>query len=554
MRVVVRTEGELTAPEDSIRQAFSDGLPGSDTDAVCFGEVHTLGSLAVARVGRRHEGRTVRAQATGENAPEALLAAISCLPAPEPATRAGQKRGIGPLRIWPRQVAELAARTAIYPLDAPPTDTKHLTALLDERFVPHLSDAEALRLARSGGEPFLVHAHDASHEIRVWFDDGSAWRRIDDVESLGWASDEATRVARILDAEGRRSEIPIGDDRIVPAATLEEAHRILRTRGHRWGVVSLQDLESVLFVAEFTQDLVIAITYAHRLVEPALAGPAGVPEWAHGPAQERPRTERLRDLLGCPACGSKLAVARGDAAIPCSCGRSFAIVDGVFDFLGNAEELHDDDPHASSNPVSFQLHHDLRMHRDGLVLNAGAGDIPLRADHLVNLEIVRYPTTDVVADGQALPFVDGAFDMVFSQSVVEHVPNPFRYASEVQRVLAPGGTLLVDAPFIAPFHGYPNHFFNPTRSGLRKLFEGMEELGLREGPHHEPSQALGPLLNQFLTDLRTDEARREWLQMPIGAFLEHLRDGTRPDLTRALARDRTFIMSAGFALYARKPS
>ena len=170
----------------------------------------------------------------------------------------------------------------------------------------------------------------------------------------------------------------------------------------------------------------------------------------------------------------------------------------------------------------------------------------------MNLEIVRYPNTDVVADGQRLPFVDDAFDMVFSQSVIEHVPDPFSYARELQRVLKPGGTILVDAPFMAPFHGYPDHYFNPTMNGLRRLFAGIEEVGLRAGPHHEPGEALLAFMSHFLLALRTDESREELLAMPVGMFLERLRDGLAPTVTRDLDRAKTYAISAGFAFYGRK--
>ncbi len=48
------------------------------------------------------------------------------------------------------------------------------------------------------------------------------------------------------------------------------------------------------------------------------------------------------------------------------------------------------------------------------------------------------------ADGTALPFRDGAFDLVLSHSVIEHVANPLAYLKEARRVLAPGGVDAVE--------------------------------------------------------------------------------------------------------------
>jgi ubiquinone/menaquinone biosynthesis C-methylase UbiE len=45
------------------------------------------------------------------------------------------------------------------------------------------------------------------------------------------------------------------------------------------------------------------------------------------------------------------------------------------------------------------------------------------------------------ADGRALPFEDGAFDVVVFDSVLSHVPGPDRALAEAARVLRPGGRL-----------------------------------------------------------------------------------------------------------------
>ena len=54
-----------------------------------------------------------------------------------------------------------------------------------------------------------------------------------------------------------------------------------------------------------------------------------------------------------------------------------------------------------------------------------------------------------VADGTALPFEDGAFDVVMSMSTVDHVPDPTgrqRFISEMARVARPGGRVVLTVP------------------------------------------------------------------------------------------------------------
>jgi SAM-dependent methyltransferase len=52
----------------------------------------------------------------------------------------------------------------------------------------------------------------------------------------------------------------------------------------------------------------------------------------------------------------------------------------------------------------------------------------------------------VLAEGSALPFAEGAFDLVCALDVIEHIDDDNGMVSELSRVTRPGGTLLVSAP------------------------------------------------------------------------------------------------------------
>jgi SAM-dependent methyltransferase len=55
-----------------------------------------------------------------------------------------------------------------------------------------------------------------------------------------------------------------------------------------------------------------------------------------------------------------------------------------------------------------------------------------------------------VADGMALPFRDGSFDLVLSHAVIEHVRDAPRYLRECARVLTSGGHVyLSTAPYLS---------------------------------------------------------------------------------------------------------
>jgi SAM-dependent methyltransferase len=47
------------------------------------------------------------------------------------------------------------------------------------------------------------------------------------------------------------------------------------------------------------------------------------------------------------------------------------------------------------------------------------------------------------ADVKALPYADGAFDGVFSNTILHHIPEPVVFVREAARVLAKGGVLLI---------------------------------------------------------------------------------------------------------------
>jgi hypothetical protein len=103
-------------------------------------------------------------------------------------------------------------------------------------------------------------------------------------------------------------------------------------------------------------------------------------------------------------------------------------------------------------------------------LAAGAG-FPLPALTIVNLRPEAQPLAGVrwvLADARALPFRDREFDLAFSNSVIEHLADPFSqcfFAAEVQRVArrhfvqTPNRLFPVEPHLIAPcIHWLPRRW------------------------------------------------------------------------------------------------
>jgi SAM-dependent methyltransferase len=85
---------------------------------------------------------------------------------------------------------------------------------------------------------------------------------------------------------------------------------------------------------------------------------------------------------------------------------------------------------------------------------------------------------DIVDDICASGLPSESFDAIVMASVLEHVERPFDAALEIGRILKPGGTLLMGAPFLFPIHDRPHDYFRFTEYGIRLLFSHMEVVEL----------------------------------------------------------------------------
>ncbi|MGH2856705.1 MAG: class I SAM-dependent methyltransferase [Solirubrobacteraceae bacterium] len=118
----------------------------------------------------------------------------------------------------------------------------------------------------------------------------------------------------------------------------------------------------------------------------------------------------------------------------------------------------------------------------------------------------RHPDLElalVPIDGP-LPLDDGAFDVVWSSEVIEHVADTARWLSEVRRVLAPGGRLLLTTPshgrlplLLGGVARYSeplgDHLHLYTARSLQDLLEGFDF-----GDVHVRAAAGPPLLRRLL--------------------------------------------------------
>lgn len=233
---------------------------------------------------------------------------------------------------------------------------------------------------------------------------------------------------------------------------------------------------------------------------------------------------KIREILQCPLCGSDRLQETGDRLVCQDCTAAFPVGDRGYNFLppslieyGRVK----DTANVSANrydPTALEF---IQKHASGLILDNGCGLREIYYQNVVNLEIVDHPTTDVLGIGEKLPFRSDSFDAIFSLAVLEHVKAPFECASEIVRVLKPGGTLYAVVPFLQPFHGYPDHYYNMTSSGLKNLFgdhlsvveAGVPQSGL-------PIWSLTWFLNSYLQGL-PEPIAREFKNMKVSDLLDN---------------------------------
>jgi len=65
---------------------------------------------------------------------------------------------------------------------------------------------------------------------------------------------------------------------------------------------------------------------------------------------------------------------------------------------------------------------------------------------------------DLLCDITEIPVPTGSFEAVLCTEVFEHLPDPQKALAELTRVLAPGGTMLLTAPFRSLYHQEPYFF------------------------------------------------------------------------------------------------
>jgi SAM-dependent methyltransferase len=198
----------------------------------------------------------------------------------------------------------------------------------------------------------------------------------------------------------------------------------------------------------------------------------------------------------------------------------------------------------------------IKHHARGRLLDIGCGVMPYRplieplVDSYEGFDIeARTDNVNYLGDIQDMRSVPSdTFDTAICLEVLEHVPDPFRAAAEIRRVLKPGGVLIASTPHLSRLHEEPHDYYRYTHYGLRHLFT-------QAGLTVETIQHRGSLASFLGHQLSNGLLSATWGIPVLGrlAWLANKWMVTRLSYALDAVLDRRGTFALGYTVVARKP-
>ena len=118
----------------------------------------------------------------------------------------------------------------------------------------------------------------------------------------------------------------------------------------------------------------------------------------------------------------------------------------------------------------------------GRLVDLGCGKVPLFGTYRAHVDVVTcvdwsnsvHANTHLDVEtslSERLPFADEQFDTIVLSDVLEHIAEPGLLWNEMVRILAPGGHLLLNVPFLYGIHEAPHDYYRYTSFALRRFAE-----------------------------------------------------------------------------------
>jgi SAM-dependent methyltransferase len=162
----------------------------------------------------------------------------------------------------------------------------------------------------------------------------------------------------------------------------------------------------------------------------------------------------------------------------------------------------------------------------GLRVELGAGVAPIKMTfpEVLATDVVASPGLDAVLDAQSMDLSDGSVRALYGQNCFHHFPDPAMFLTEAERVVAPGGGVVLIEPYYGPVASivfkrlFTSEDFDKAMAGWRTQ---------ATGPMHGANQALSYIV--FHRDRSRFESEFPNLQIvdtfPLGNYLRYLLSG-----------------------------
>ena len=162
----------------------------------------------------------------------------------------------------------------------------------------------------------------------------------------------------------------------------------------------------------------------------------------------------------------------------------------------------------------------------GIKAELGAGIAPMRDTYpdVLATDIVYSPHLDCVLNAENMDLENESVRVLLGQNCFHHFPHPDQFFVELERVLTPGGGVILLDPYYGPFASFLFKRLFVTE-GFDKKFPSWETPTI--GPMNGANQALSYII--FVRDRAEFESKYPTLkivyQKPVGNYLKYLLSG-----------------------------
>ena len=176
--------------------------------------------------------------------------------------------------------------------------------------------------------------------------------------------------------------------------------------------------------------------------------------------------------------------------------------------------------------LMLRLDHSTFGDTPGLRIELGAGVAPIAGTYsdVLATDIVPGPGLDAVLDAQCMDLPDDSVRALYGQNCFHHFPDPLGFLTEAERVVAPGGGVLLIEPYYGPLASvvfkrlFASEDFDKTMPGWTTN---------ATGPMHGANQALSYIV--FDRDRARFEQELPYLDLvemfPLGNYPRYLLSG-----------------------------